>query len=85
MSHPRTIVIAGGSGFIGQLLATHFTGVGDHVHILTRGSHRDGTNGASVGTTWWPPLRMAWRNGGRKGIAEGRGPTRAIPEAAPAG
>jgi uncharacterized protein (TIGR01777 family) len=32
------IVLAGGSGFIGQMLTAHFTGKGDEVVVLTRGS-----------------------------------------------
>jgi uncharacterized protein (TIGR01777 family) len=34
------IVLAGGSGIIGQMLAAHFTGKGDEVIVLTRGSNR---------------------------------------------
>ncbi len=34
------IILAGGSGFIGQILAAHFTGKGDEVIVLTRGGNR---------------------------------------------
>jgi len=34
------VILAGGSGFIGQILAAHFTGKGDEVIVLTRGGNR---------------------------------------------
>jgi uncharacterized protein (TIGR01777 family) len=34
------IILAGGSGFIGQILTAHFTGKGDEVIVLTRGGNR---------------------------------------------
>jgi len=34
------IILAGGSGFIGQILAAHFIGKGDEVVVLTRGGNR---------------------------------------------
>ncbi|SDS38214.1 hypothetical protein SAMN05216490_1055 [Mucilaginibacter mallensis] len=34
------IILAGGSGFIGQILAAHFTGKDDEVIVLTRSSNR---------------------------------------------
>ena len=45
---PR-VVIAGGSGFIGRALATHFVGKGHDVVVLTRsaGAPRDGVREAS--------------------------------------
>ncbi|SDY16120.1 TIGR01777 family oxidoreductase [Salimicrobium album] len=45
------IVIAGGTGFVGQHLTEHFTSKGDHVSILTRHpeNHEDGENVRYVG------------------------------------
>lgn len=34
------VVLAGGSGFIGKILAAHFTGKGDDVIVLTRGANK---------------------------------------------
>lgn len=36
MQEPNRIVIAGGTGFLGQLLASYFTGTGREVVVLTR-------------------------------------------------
>ncbi|MEM9158652.1 MAG: TIGR01777 family oxidoreductase [Verrucomicrobiota bacterium] len=37
MTQAKTILIAGGSGFLGKALASHFNDAGAEVHILTRG------------------------------------------------
>jgi len=39
MTQPRTIVLAGGSGHVGRLLARHFHHLGDQVTVLSRRTH----------------------------------------------
>lgn len=42
-NHPRRIVIAGGSGFLGHSLAAHLHALGDHVTVLSRKPFPPGT------------------------------------------
>jgi uncharacterized protein (TIGR01777 family) len=39
MTQPRTIVLAGGSGHVGRLLARHFQHLGDQITVLSRRRH----------------------------------------------
>lgn len=45
----RRLVIAGGNGFLGGLLANHFTASGDEVVVLTR---RPATSGPVRAVRW---------------------------------
>ena len=40
----RKIIIAGGAGFLGQVLTDHFSALGDIVTVLTRGLSREEQN-----------------------------------------
>jgi uncharacterized protein (TIGR01777 family) len=56
----RKIILAGGSGFIGSLLARRFSGLGARVVVLTRSSAVDG---AGVESLQWDGCSVgAWRN-----------------------
>lgn len=54
------IILAGGSGFIGQILAGHFTGKGDEVIILTR--NNNSTTGNVKYVHWDGQTMGAWVN-----------------------
>ncbi|SDJ81439.1 TIGR01777 family oxidoreductase [Salimicrobium halophilum] len=56
------IVIAGGTGFVGKHLTTHFTEKGDHVYILTRHpeNHEDDKNVTYVG--WLKEDYQPWKH-----------------------
>lgn len=54
------IVLAGGSGFMGQVLARHFAGKGDEVIVLTRGPQRQDGNIRFV--NWDGATTGAWAN-----------------------
>jgi len=54
------IILAGGSGFIGQILAGHFTGKGDEVIVLTRNSNS--TTGNVKYVHWDGQTMGAWVN-----------------------
>jgi len=54
------IILAGGSGFIGQILAGHFTGKGDEVIVLTRNSNS--TIGNVKYVHWDGQTMGAWVN-----------------------
>lgn len=52
------IILAGGSGFIGQILDKHFTDRGDEVVVLTRGKEK--TSGKTQWVRWDARTTGAW-------------------------
>lgn len=54
------IVLAGGSGFMGGILARHFAGKGDEVIVLTRG--REYTAGNIKHVKWDGAILSSWAN-----------------------